>query len=88
MRSEFGLFLQRQQYMREAHQEQVERLSEPKPPHIPNPNQALENGRKITELRGHIERLKGETPNPKRDFDRMGFQLKTWGRVYDRSWEK
>ena len=59
---EIEMFIQRQQMMKEAHKEQVERVSEPSTPPIVVETSDLtrENDMKLVELRQHIARLRGD----------------------------
>ena len=84
MGAEFGIFLQRQSMMIEAHREQVASLEKPSPIYTPLPNQEANNEAKLKEIREHIAGLRGELDAVSKLPAEHSRQLAKWGKIYDR----
>ena len=84
MGAEFGIFLERQQMMKEAHREQIIEVSAVPPPYIPSPNQERDNDRRLAELRKHIAQLRGDLVEVSKIPETYSRQLARYGRIYSR----
>ena len=84
MGAEFGTFLNRQQEMLEAHREQENRVSEPKPLIVLDETQKRNNDEAIARLRTHILELRGQLIAVSALPAEHSRQLAKWGKIYDR----